>query len=168
MARKNGPTDEEILAQLPAAAEQGKMEPVAERVFYDTQSGYFFVHCRFAFRPDQVKGLEGATLDQLASCELLGSGESIYWPELDEGASVADLAAGAFGDAPWVRQFAARGGRAKSAVKAAAVRENGKKGGRPAKKRSASVEEVETDIEPHITEDRNRIQRRATRRQASG
>jgi hypothetical protein len=56
--------------------------------------------------------------------------QSIYWPALDEGASVTDLAAGAFGDAPWGRHFAARGGRAKTAAKAAAVRENGKKAGR--------------------------------------
>ncbi|HET7464468.1 MAG TPA: DUF2442 domain-containing protein [Longimicrobium sp.] len=133
MARDTEPTDEEIPAQLPAAYERGKTEPLAERVFYDTENGYFFVQCRFAFRPEHVKGLENATLDQLANCELLGGGVSIYWPELDDGVSVADLAAGAFGDAPWVRHFAARGGRARSPAKAAAVRENGKKGGRPRK-----------------------------------
>lgn len=134
MARENDPSDDEILAQLPAALERGRTEPLAERVFYDTESGYFFVQCRFAFRPEQVKGLEHATLEELANCELLGGGESVYWPALDEGASVVDLAAGAFGDEPWVRHFAARGGRAKSEAKAAAVRENGKKGGRPRKK----------------------------------
>ena len=157
MARKKEPTDDEILAQLPAATERGKTEPLAERVFYDTESGYFFVQCRFAFRPEQVKGLENASLEQLADCELLGSGESIYWPALDEGASVADLAAGAFGDEPWVRQFAARGGRARSVTKAAAVRENGKKGGRPRKK----LAELALEDLPNTPESRPAAKRRA-------
>jgi hypothetical protein len=149
-------TDDAIFVQLPAASERGKMEPLADRVFYDGDSGYFFVQCRFAFRPEQVKGLEDATLEQLANCELLGGGESIYWPALDEGASVAALAAGAFGDEPWVRQWAARGGRARSEAKAAAVRENGKKGGRPRKKTA----ELEPDDLP-ATEDRRVVKRRA-------
>jgi hypothetical protein len=119
-------TDDAILVQLPAASERGKMEPLAERVFYDGESGCFFVQCRFAFRPEQVKGLENATLEQLAHCELLGGGESIYWPALNEGASVAALAAGAFGDEPWVRQWAARGGRARSEANAAAGRKEGR------------------------------------------
>lgn len=156
MAREYEPTDDEILAQLPAAAERGKTEPLAERVFYEADSGYFFVQCRFAFRPEQVKGLENATLEQLANCELLGGGESIYWPALDEGASVAALAAGAFGDEPWVRQWAARGGRARSEAKAAAVRENGKKGGRPRKKTT----ELALDDLPEA-EDRPVAKRRA-------
>ncbi|HEU4559826.1 MAG TPA: DUF2442 domain-containing protein [Longimicrobium sp.] len=126
-------------------------------MFYDAESGYFFVQCRFAFRPEQVKGLENATLEQLANCELLGSGESIYWPALDEGASVADLAAGAFGDEPWVRHFAARGGRARSTAKAAAVRENGKKGGRPRKNTS----ELALEEQPDATEDHPVMKRRA-------
>jgi len=169
MARKNDPTDEEILAQLPAAIARGKNEPVAERVFYETESGYFFVQCRFAFRPEQIRGLENASVDQLANCELLGGGESIYWPELDEGASVADLAAGAFGDEPWVRQFAARGGRARSEAKAAAVRENGKKGGRPAKKQEQPVGTVDTKGEQRTGRDAGAaLQRRTPKRRASG
>ena len=169
MARRNEPTDEEILAQLPAAIARGKTEPVAERVFYETESGYFFVQCRFAFRPEQIRGLESATVEQLANCELLGGGESIYWPELDEGATVADLAAGAFGDAPWIRHFAARGGRAKSEAKAAAVRENGKKGGRPAKKRDQTAGEVETNVERRpAPEAETPLQRRPSKRHASG
>lgn len=148
--------DDAILAQLPAASERGRTEPLAEHVFFDTESGCFFVRCRFAFRPEQVKGLENATLEQLADCELLGGGESIYWPALDEGASVAALAAGAFGDEPWVRQWAARGGRARSEAKAAAVRENGKKGGRPRKKTA----ELALDDLPEA-EDRPVVKRRA-------
>lgn len=96
MSDERAPTDDAILVQLPAASERGKTEPLADRVFYDAESGYFFVHCRFAFRPEQVKGLENASTQQFADCELLGGGESIYWPALDEGASVADLAAGTF------------------------------------------------------------------------
>lgn len=85
MTRRPIGTDDTILVQLPAALERGKTEPVAERVFYDPESGYFFVECRFAFRAEQVRGLENAMPEQLANCELLGGGESIYWPALDEG-----------------------------------------------------------------------------------
>jgi len=94
MSRRLEPSVNEIFAQLPAAIERGKREPVAERVIYDQDSGYFLVECRLAFRPAHVKGLENATTRQLMNCVLLGGGESIYWPELDEGVSVATLVSG--------------------------------------------------------------------------
>lgn len=59
--------------------------------------------------------------------------ESIYWECLDVGFSVPNLIAGSFGTKAWMRELGRAGGRVRSPAKTAAVRENGKKGGRPRK-----------------------------------
>ncbi len=71
--------------------------------------------------------LRDAAPVDLGTFELLGLGSGIHWPALDVTMGVSVMireAIGAF-------EGQKRGGRAKSEAKTAAVRENGKKGGRP-------------------------------------
>ena len=140
MARER-PSEAEILAQLPAAAERGRvasmMEPRAKAACYDSASGRVAIEltngCVFAFPPALVQGLGSASPEELATVEVMPGGESIYWECLDVGFSVPNLVAGSFGTRAWMREMGRAGGRVRSSAKTAAVRENGKKGGRPRK-----------------------------------
>jgi hypothetical protein len=140
MARKR-PSEAEILAQLPAAEERGRiasmMEPRAKAAYYDPASGRVEVEltngCVFAFPPALAQGLGSASPEELATVEVLPGAESIYWECLDVGLSVPNLISGSFGTKAWMREMGRAGGRVRSPAKAAAVRENGKKGGRPRK-----------------------------------
>jgi len=140
MARER-PSEAEILAQLSAAAERGRvsslMEPRAKAAYVDDASGRVAIEltngCVFAFPPALVQGLGSATAEELATVEVMPGGESIYWECLDVGFSVPNLVAGSFGTRAWMREMGRAGGRVRSSAKTAAVRENGKKGGRPRK-----------------------------------
>jgi len=140
MARKR-PSKAEILAQLPAAEERGRVasmrEPRAKSAYYDPASGRVAVEltngCVFAFPPALAQGLGSASPEELAAVEVMPGAESIYWPCLDVGFSVPNLISGSFGTKVWMREMGRVGGSVRSSAKAAAVRENGKKGGRPRK-----------------------------------
>jgi hypothetical protein len=140
MARER-PVEAEILAQLPAAAERGRMaaatEPRAKSAYYDPVSGRVTIEltngCLFAFPPELAQGLGSASAEELATVEVMPGAESIYWECLDTGFSVPNLITGSFGTKAWMRELGRAGGRVRSSAKAAAVRENGKKGGRPRK-----------------------------------
>jgi hypothetical protein len=74
--------------------------------------------------------------EKLANVIVEGHGKALRWPDLDVDLSVPLLIA----EALPIRSAASigrRGGSATSPAKAAAVRENGKKGGRPRKKSAA-------------------------------
>lgn len=89
--------------------------------------------CTFAFPPELGQGLADATPSQLAEVELAGRGYGLHWDTLDADLSVPDLLAGIFGSRAWMREMGKRGGVATTEAKAAAARENGRKGGRPRK-----------------------------------
>jgi hypothetical protein len=55
----------------------------------------------------------------------------INWEKLDVQMHVPSMVAGVFGTRQWMSELGRAGGSAKSAAKARAARENGKKGGRP-------------------------------------
>lgn len=70
----------------------------------------------------------------LNDIEIAPSGLALHWPLLDADVYVPSLMQGVFGTKRWMAaQLGAAGGRATTAAKAAAARQNGAKGGRPRK-----------------------------------
>jgi hypothetical protein len=63
----------------------------------------------------------------------MGGGYALVWDEIDEAIWVPALLERRYGTEQWMSRLAREMGRAKSPAKAAAARENGKKGGRPRK-----------------------------------
>lgn len=125
-------------AEIEAALERGRIaqqtEPRAASARYDRKSGRIVVKltnsCTFAFPPRMAQGLETATEDELAAVEIMGAGYGLHWEALDADLSVPGLLAGLFGTKAYMARWA---GQATSPAKAAAARENGRKGGRPRK-----------------------------------
>jgi hypothetical protein len=131
-------TDQEILASAPRAKAEARTaaaaEPRAVSASYDAERDRIVVELRngssFAFPRAEGAGLAGATPKQLAAVEVESDGEGLHWEELDADISVPGILSRLLN----ARGLAARYmGRATSEAKAAAVRENGKKGGRPRK-----------------------------------
>ena len=127
-------------ADLAAARRRGlaadRTEPRAAAARYDAQSGRIVVDltngCVFAFPARALQGLAEATDADLATVEVTGVGHGLYWEPLDADFSLAGLLMGLFGTQAWMaREQARRAGSATSPAKAAAARENGRKGGRP-------------------------------------
>jgi hypothetical protein len=87
-----------------------------------------------AFPTRLAEGLAGASPENLADIEISPAGLGLHWPRLDADLYVPALLQGVFGSKNWMaRQLGAAGGRARTAAKVAASRENGRKGGRPKK-----------------------------------
>ncbi len=142
MERLYGPRDEaEWQRQSAEAAERGRIadetepravaaryDPATQRVEVDLRDG-----CMFVFPVHLVQGLRGAAPELLAKVKVMGGGYALIWDELDEGIPVPALFERRYGNERWMSQLAREMGRAKSPAKAAAARENGKKGGRPRK-----------------------------------
>lgn len=134
--------DEEFDRQYQAAVERGaralQTEPCAERAYYDRKKKRIVVEltngCVFMLPPELVQGLRDATPDELAEVEVMPYGFALRWEKLDADFSVAGLLAGIFGTKAWMAELGRHGGKLTSEAKAAAARENGKKGGRPKKK----------------------------------
>lgn len=85
-----------------------------------------------------AEGLADASPDSLADIEISPAGLGLHWPQLDADLYVPALLQGVFGSKKWMaRQLGAEGGRARTAIKVAASRVNGRKGGRPRKLASA-------------------------------
>jgi hypothetical protein len=133
-------TDEEILAQIPAARERARRaaqtEPRALDAHYDPETGRIVVELAsgvaVAFPPSITERLAGATPSQLASVEIYPDGEALRWEALDEDLSVPGLVHHLFGSAA-AREMGRSGGRTLTPARAAAARANGRKGGRPRK-----------------------------------
>jgi predicted transcriptional regulator len=87
-----------------------------------------------AFPPRLAEGLAAASADDLADIEVSPAGLGLHWPKLDADLYVPALLEGVTGSKRWMAaELGAAGGRAQSDAKAAAARENGRKGGRPRK-----------------------------------
>lgn len=139
-------TDEEILAQIPAARAAGReaerTEPRACSARYDAGTGRVVVEltngCVFAFPAELGQGLRGASAEDLADVRVYARGEALRWERLDVDLSVPGIMAGTFGGKTWMRELGRAGGKVTSPAKAAAARANGRKGGRPRKRRATS------------------------------
>lgn len=87
-----------------------------------------------AFAPDQAQGLEKARPGDLTAIEISPSGLGLHFPKLDADLYLPALLEGLLGSRQWMAaRLGQRGGKARSASKAAASRANGKLGGRPRK-----------------------------------
>ncbi|HEX8073153.1 MAG TPA: DUF2442 domain-containing protein [Pyrinomonadaceae bacterium] len=139
-------TEAEFGRQYRAAVKRGgaraKAEPSAVRAYYDQQADRVVVElnndCAFIFPPALAQGLRGAAGADLAEIEVLPTGYGLRWPKLDADFTVAGLLAGVFGSRAWMAELGRQGGRVSSEAKAAAARENGRKGGRPKTKKPAA------------------------------
>ena len=90
------------------------------------------------FPPELAEGLAGASPDDLAEIDVSPTGMGLHWPRLDADLYVPALLRGALGSRSWMAaHMGAAGGKVRSPAKAAAARENGRKGGRPRRDRVA-------------------------------
>ena len=121
-----------------AAIERG---PVARAARYDARRGLIVVSldggCEFAFPVALAEGLAHAPRAKLSKIVISPNGLGLHWPLLDADLYVPGLFEGTFGSRRWMQQIGKRGGLSRSAAKAKASRENGKRGGRPKEKVAA-------------------------------
>ena len=115
--------------------------PRAESAHYDAGRNRVIVRLtngvELGFAPRNVEGLQHASAEDLKAIEVEAFGLGIHFPKLDADLYVPALLQGVLGSKRWMAaQLGAAGGRTRSAAKAAASRENGKRGGRP--RRSAA------------------------------
>ncbi|WP_428395590.1 DUF2442 domain-containing protein [Lichenicoccus sp.] len=89
--------------------------------------------------PRSVEGLAGASAEDLRVVEVDALGLGIHFPRLDADLYVPALLEGVLGSRRWMAaRLGAAGGQARSAAKAMAARENGRRGGRPRKAASGA------------------------------
>ncbi|MGL4715895.1 MAG: DUF2442 domain-containing protein [Aeromonas sp.] len=137
-------TDEMIAQANQRGAEARKSTPVATGARYDKRIGRVVIvlssGLELAFAPHLAQGLETAKPSDLQEIEISPSGLGLHFPKLDADLYLPAMLEGLLGSASWVAsRMGAKGGKAKSAAKTAAVRANGAKGGRPRKQVPASA-----------------------------
>ena len=112
--------------------------PAAVAVRYDRRISRVVISLasglQIAFAPRDAEGLENAHPADLVDAEISPSGLGVHFPRLDADLYIPALLEGFLGSKRWMAaQMGKRGGKATSDAKAAASRENGKRGGRPKK-----------------------------------
>jgi uncharacterized protein DUF2442 len=139
-------TDAEIFAQIPAARARerkaSRTEPRARRASYDRKSGLVLIELTsgayFGFPARAHSWLRTATDDDLTKVEVTPGGDGLRWDTLDADMSVPALIQNSFGSKTWMRELGRAGGRSRSPAKVRAARANGRKGGRPRKRKVRS------------------------------
>ena len=127
--------------QFETAKARGKERlrgPRAESAHYDAGRDRVIVRLttgvEIGFAPRDAEGLQHASRADLAAIEVEAFGLGIHFPRLDADLYVPALLEGALGSKSWMAaRLGAAGGRVRSSAKAAASRDNGKRGGRPPK-----------------------------------
>lgn len=127
--------------QFEAAQARGEARlrgPRAESAHYDAGRNRVIVRLttgvEIGFAPRAVEGLQHASVDDLKAVEVEAFGLGVHFPTIDADLYVPALLEGVLGSKHWMAaHLGAAGGRSRTAAKAAASRENGKRGGRPRK-----------------------------------
>ena len=120
------------------ATERQKSTPRAVSAKFDKRLGKVIIELSsglmIGFRPEDAQGLEKAGAGDLAEIEITPSGFGLHFPKLDADLYIPALLEGFFGSRKWAAaRLGASGGSARTKVKAAASRANGRLGGRPRK-----------------------------------
>jgi hypothetical protein len=128
----------EQFAAAKARGEERLRGPRAESAHYDAGRNRIIIRLttgiEIGFAPRDVEGLQDASTDDLKTIEVEAFGLGIHFPANDADLYVPALLEGVLGSKQWMAaQLGATGGRTRTPVKAAASRENGKRGGRPRK-----------------------------------
>ena len=136
--------DEEFEAAGERAAARLAKTPTAIAARYDRSIGRLVIDLSsglsVAFKPRDAQGLEQAKPEQLGKVEISPSGLGLHFPALDADLYLPSILEGFLGSRRWMaEQLGRAGGQARSDAKTAAVRANGKLGGRPKKARVADV-----------------------------
>lgn len=123
--------------QIDAAIAQSKVGPShrAVNAFYDPQDDKIAIQLadevEVRLPRKRLPGLENASADDLSKIEIEGPGTGLVWPTLDVAHYIPGLLQGIFGTRKYMQELGRMGGSKTSEAKAAAARENAKKGGRP-------------------------------------
>jgi hypothetical protein len=138
---------DEIEAANERAAARLSRTPKATAAHYDRRTGRLVIDLSsglsIAFKPHDAQGLERARPEQLSKIEISPSGFGLHFPAFDTDIYLPALLEGFLGSRRWMAaQLGKAGGSVKSRAKTAAVRANGKLGGRPKK-----VHHVAGDLE---------------------
>ncbi len=135
-------TDAEIDAAIARANEREGDRPQAIAAGYHAATDAVVLTLangvRVAIPRQLLQGLRDASPAAVAQIEIEGPGSGLYWPALDVDHYVPGLLAGVFGTRAWMAEIGRRGGRVRSVAKAVASRMNGRRGGRPRKRRAAT------------------------------
>ncbi len=127
--------------QFEAAKRRGEDRlrgPLAVAARYDAGRGRVVIALstgvELGLAPRDVEGLAGASTEDLRAVEVNGMGLGVHFPRLDVDLYVPALLEGVLGSRHWMAaRLGAAGGQARTLAKAAAARENGRRGGRPRK-----------------------------------
>jgi hypothetical protein len=127
--------------QFAAAKARGEARirgPRAESAHYDAGRSRVIIRLttgvEIGLAPRDVEGLQHASAADLKAVEVEALGLGIHFPTIDWDLYVPALLEGVLGSKRWMAaQLGSAGGRVRTAAKAAASRENGKRGGRPRK-----------------------------------
>lgn len=129
--------------RLPKAA-SARFDAKSKRIVLELVSGVTLM-----VPTDLIQGLETEDKKALSDFKLVAHGTQIHWATLDAQFYVDSLLQGVFGTAKWMSglkehlaEIGRKGGRSTSAAKKAASAENGKKGGRPRRMKSAYSDSV--------------------------
>lgn len=123
--------------QIDVAIAQSKIGPShrAVNVFYDAADDKIAIQLadevEVRLPRKRLQGLEGASVEDVSRIEIEGPGTGLVWPTLDVAHYVPGLLHGIFGTRKYMQELGRIGGSKTSEAKAAAARENAKKGGRP-------------------------------------
>jgi hypothetical protein len=132
-------TDKQIDAAIARAGALQSTEQRATRATYDPKHDRITIELSnrvvVSIPRQQLQGLTGVGANDIAQIELVGNGTGLHWPTLDVDHYIPGLLNQVFGTRAWMAHLGRRGGASTSTAKKRAARANGRKGGRPSKRR---------------------------------